>query len=84
MVRQATGLPTIRPVGARPLFDPRVIANVSADLRSVSSLLRKEHVRAHGVAVAERLITDGGSPLYAHDENRLREELHRISHLLDD
>lgn len=84
MVRQATTPPKIRTIGARPLFDPRTIANVSAELRGVIGLLREEHVRARGVAVADGLITDGGSALYADDEKRLHEELQRIRRLLDE
>ncbi|HET7048530.1 MAG TPA: hypothetical protein VFI54_09715 [Solirubrobacteraceae bacterium] len=82
MVRQATSPPTIP--SARPLFDVRVIASVSGDLRAVIRLLQKKHARARGVALTERLIVDGGSPLYAQDQMRLREELHRVRHLLEE
>jgi hypothetical protein len=35
------------------------------------------------VALAERVVTDGDSPLYAHDAAALREALRRISSLLE-
>jgi hypothetical protein len=82
MVRQATSPPTIP--SARPLFDIRVVAGVSGDLRAVISLLQKKHARARGVALTERLIVDGGSPLYGQDQTRLREELHRVRGLLEE
>lgn len=84
MVRQATTPPKIRTIGARPLFDPRLIANVAADLRAVIARLQTEHSRARGVALTEQLIVDGQSPLYGHNEKRLREELQRVRYLLDE
>ncbi|HJS94508.1 MAG TPA: hypothetical protein VJ741_09605 [Solirubrobacteraceae bacterium] len=83
MVRQATTPPKIRTTGTRPLFDPAVIAGVSGDVRAVIARLQMEHTHARGVALTEQLITDGGSPLYGHDEERLREELHRVRYVLD-
>jgi hypothetical protein len=84
MVRQATTPPKIRTAGTRPLFDPRVVASVAADLRAVIASLETQHAHARGVALTEQLIIDGGSPLYGHNEKRLREELHRVRYLLDE
>ena len=83
MVRQATTPPKIRTTGTRPLFDPRVVASVAADLSAVIARLHTEHAHARGVALTEQLIVDGGSPLYGHNEKRLREELQRVRYLLD-
>lgn len=83
MVRQATTPPKIRTTGTRPLFDPRVVASVAADLRAVIARLHTEHAQARAVALTEQLIVDGGSPLYDHNEKRLREGLHRVRYLLD-
>lgn len=84
MVRQATTPPKIRTTGTRPLFDPRVVASVAVDLRAVIARIQTEHAHARGVALTEQLILDGGSPLYGHNEKRLREELHRVRYLLDE
>jgi hypothetical protein len=82
MVRQATTPPDIRTAGTRPLFDPILIASVSGDLRAVIARLQTEQPYARGVALTEQLITDGGSPLYGHNERRLREEIHRVRYAL--
>jgi hypothetical protein len=84
MVQQATHPPKISPRSARPLFDPAVIAAASDDLRAVVLLLEKHAGRARSVALIERLITDGGSPLYARNEKQLHEELRRIRRLFDE
>ncbi len=82
IIRHATNPPRIIPSGARPLFDVRVIASVDPDLRVVIGLLRTEKACARGVALIERLLTDGHSPLYAREVSLLREELHRAQHAL--
>jgi hypothetical protein len=84
MIRDATNPPRIITTSARPLFDVRVIAGVAGDLRAVIGLLETERVRARGVALIERLMSDGGSPLYGRDASLLREELHRVRHALED
>src|SRR5437588_276703 len=48
----------------------------------VTGLLRAERTSARGVALAERLVTDGGSPLYGHDAAALRNKLQIIGRLL--
>jgi hypothetical protein len=84
MIRDATHPATIITRGARPLFDVRVIATVAHDLRAVIDLLQTDTARARGVALIERLITDGHSPLYARDAGLLREELYRVRHALEE
>lgn len=84
MVRDATSPPRIETIGARRLFDAVVIAAVANDLRAVVSLLQNQHARARGVALTERLITDGGSALYSDNEIRLREELNRVRGVLEE
>jgi hypothetical protein len=82
MVRYATNPPRIITRGARPLFDVRMIASVAPDLRAVIGLLQTGPARARGVALTERLITDGHSPLYGREAGLLREELRRIRRAL--
>jgi hypothetical protein len=84
MVRYATNPPRIITRGSRPLFDLRVIASVAPDLRAVIALLQTEPVRPRGVALTERLMTDGHSPLYGREAGLLREELRRIRHTLEE
>ena len=84
MIQQATTAPRFKPRSARPLFDPAVIIGVSDDLRALIKLLQTHPVRARGVVLTERLITDGGSPLYAHNKKQLHEELQRIRRLFDE
>jgi hypothetical protein len=61
-----------------PLFHPQTIADATDDLLEVAHALATEEVSVHGVARAERLVTDGTSPLYGHDMIALRAELRRI------
>ena len=68
--------------GMRPLFDISVVATVAPDLRAVTQALQIDHPPARAVALAERLLTDGASPLYGDQVAPLREELQRLCHLL--
>jgi hypothetical protein len=61
----------------RPLYAPAVVREVDAELEEVSGLLRAG-APPTAVARAEQLLTDGESPLYDVDPQRLREELRRI------
>jgi hypothetical protein len=70
------------PGPVRPLYDPRTIAATAADLRDVAYLLRNRPQSARGVAAAQRLVTDGASPLHGCDARALRTELQRIRFLL--
>jgi hypothetical protein len=65
-----------------PMVRPLVAARVAADLSRVAALLLDASPGVRGVALAERLLTDGGSPLYGTDVVALREELGRVRFLL--
>jgi hypothetical protein len=78
MVGQATSPPKIMTRATRPLFDIRVIAAVAPDLRTVISLLRTSNPPARGVAMIDRLITDGHSPFYGYQVTPLRDELEHV------
>jgi hypothetical protein len=65
-----------------PLFDVRVVSRVAPLLRDVAVLLRADEAAIRGLAVIERLITWGDSPLYAGEEEPLRRELGRARYLL--
>ena len=69
----------------RPPVDMRHVRFVSRELDDVASLLRGEErlPPTRGVALVERLVTDGyASPLYGGKAEELREELRRIRYLL--
>ena len=66
----------------RPLYDPRTIAATAPALRDVADLLRNRPQSARGVAAAQRLVTDGASPLRGCDAQALQTELRRIRFLL--
>jgi hypothetical protein len=68
---------------ARPSVDAEVVEDAAAELREVVRLLRTDRAVPRAVALAERVVTDGDSPLYAHDAAALREALRRISSLLE-
>jgi hypothetical protein len=74
--------PLPRVPGSRPYFNVRVVRPVEADLREVGALLRCDEAAVPGVALAERLLTFPGSPLWAANANALAEELARIRYLL--
>jgi hypothetical protein len=65
-----------------PLFDRAVIRTVADDLRAVIRLLDTDHAPVRGVALVEHLLIDAFSPLYGNQTEPLRQELHRIAHLL--
>lgn len=62
----------------RPVFDPRVVRATADELLTIARLLRSWPVSAAAVALVERLLTSGGSPLYGDDPAELRDELTRI------
>lgn len=82
VVTQASSRRTTRMAVLVPLFDVRVVRCVESDLQEVSRLLLIEPASARGVAVAERLITHGVSPLYGQEVEPLRDELRRLHDLL--
>jgi hypothetical protein len=71
-----------RPSRALPMVRPSVGAAVLSELGPVAALLRSERPGLDGVALAERILVDGASPLYGEDVAALREELRRASSLL--
>ena len=68
--------------GAPPLFDVTMLREVAPDIRRLAALLQDEPSGARGVALVERMLTRGLSPLYGRDAQVLREELHRLQYLL--
>jgi hypothetical protein len=64
--------------GSRPLFRLDIIAAASPQLAELATALRRAHCEAAGVAMTERLLCDGDSPLYGDDPVLLREILGRI------
>ena len=90
--RLATGLvgvledaliPPVLPVAnASLLADDRVLRENASELCAVAALVRATPASAGGVALVERLLTDGGSPLYGNEVGPLREELRRARFLL--
>jgi hypothetical protein len=76
-VRDVAAHPAWWPGAVRPLFRPSVVAAVDSDLAELAARLRRESVGVRGVAMLERLLTQGTSPLYGNDVRGLREELRR-------
>lgn len=68
--------------GQRMTFRPRVILAVGSDLSTLAQRLRAGPADLRGIALLERSLTDGCSPLYGHDPELLRQHLHRIRFLL--
>jgi hypothetical protein len=82
MLAQAAA--TTRPAqpALRPMFDVRVVHAVAEDLRALAARLRAGPATARGVALAEQLVTWGGSELHGHELEPLREQLRRVRYLL--
>jgi hypothetical protein len=68
--------------GARPYFSVRVVSPIAAELGGLGTLLRSDAAGVPGVALAERLLTFPGSPLWGADTSQLAQELARIRYLL--
>jgi hypothetical protein len=68
--------------GAPPLFHVVVLREVAPDIRRLAAMLRDEPSGARPVALVERLLTNGLSPLYGDEAEALREELRRLQYLL--
>jgi hypothetical protein len=66
----------------RPIHSRRVLAATEPELRGVVARLRAGGGELRGVALLDRLITSGASPLYGERVGPLREELARGSYLL--
>jgi hypothetical protein len=82
VLQHVTRRPAPVPASVRPLFDVRTVAAVVDDLREIVALLHAGVPQARGVALAERLLTEGVSPLYGYDAMALRDELRRVRYLL--
>jgi hypothetical protein len=63
---------------AAPIFRVSVVAAVADDLAKIAELVVRPEADVRGVALVERLLSDGSSPLYGDDVDALRGELHRI------
>jgi hypothetical protein len=69
--------PAIHP--ASPVVSGRAAASDAAcELAATAELIRAESAGLAGLALAERLITDGTSALYGDDPRLLRDELARL------
>jgi hypothetical protein len=66
----------------RPIYSWRVLAAAEPQLRGVAARLRADGAELRGVAVLDRLVTSGASPLYGERVGPLRDELARGSYLL--
>jgi hypothetical protein len=82
VLQHVTLRPAPIPPSVRPLFDVGTVASVTEDLREIVRLLHSGVAHARGVALAERLLTEGVSPLYGYDAIALRDELRRVRYLL--
>ena len=69
-------------LAARPLFDVAVIRMLADDLRPLAEALRAGPATARGLALAEHLLTWGGSSLYGHDVAPARADVGRVRYLL--
>lgn len=78
MRQQAARAPDV----VHPVCNGRVIAAVAPELATIAALLRRDEAGERGVAIADRLVVDDGSPLYRDDVESLRIELRRTRYLL--
>jgi hypothetical protein len=89
LARSITGLveaaerPPARP-RARPLFSARVVRSVGPELRAIAEQLLAAAPAVQGVALMERLLHSGVSPLYGSEVEPLRRELGRARYLLEE
>jgi hypothetical protein len=81
LVQTAEHWPAIFPA-ARPVFDPNAVRAVASELRAIAGLLVASRQDARGVALVERLLTSGASPLYARKPEDLRSTLETILNAL--
>jgi hypothetical protein len=65
-----------------PLFSVAVVLSVREELIEIARLLRGAQAPVRPVAMTQRLLRDGASPLYQQDAGPLRDELRRIRFLL--
>jgi hypothetical protein len=67
---------------ARPLLSRALVTEAQDEMRSIARLLLGETARIRGVALVERVVTHGESPLYGDNSTALRSELARARVLL--
>jgi hypothetical protein len=63
-------------------YCPRTLSAATPQLAEIERLLRGDAAGLRGIALAQRLLVDGSSPLHGADAQRLSEELRRIVVLL--
>jgi hypothetical protein len=83
MLDQSAAAMRVNAPALRPLFDVGVVRAVAEDLRAMALDLRAGPASARGIAMAEELVTWGGSKLHGHELEPLREELRRVRYLLE-
>lgn len=71
------------PHSPSPPYNVAVIAAARKDLADISARLREGAPGVRGVALVERLLSEGGSPLYGGSVSALRQELRRIRFMLN-
>jgi hypothetical protein len=75
-----------RSVGSRyepaPFGSSRVIVAVRSELAEIAARLREDAPGVRGVALVERLLSEGGSALHGGSVSALRQELRRIRFML--
>jgi hypothetical protein len=80
---QAAERPPGRP-SARPVFSARVVRSVGPELRAIAEQLTAAAPGVQGVALIDRLLHNGASPLYGSEVEPLRRELGRARYLLEE
>ena len=65
-----------------PFSSGRVIVAVRPELAEIAARLREDAPGVRGVALVERLLSEGGSPLHGGSVSALRQELRRIRFML--
>jgi hypothetical protein len=68
----------------RPVFTASVVRTLAPELRGIAERLAAPAASAHGLALLERLLHNGVSPLYGSEVEPLRRELGRARYLLED
>jgi hypothetical protein len=81
-LERLAAMPVQRRERQRPICSRRVLAAVGPQLLDAAARLRAGGGELRGVALLDRLITSGASPLYGERVGPLREELARGSYLL--
>jgi hypothetical protein len=82
MIEETLQRRALRLRSARPLLSRALIAEAQDEMRAIARLLLSESVRIRGVALVERVVTQGTSPLYGCDAAALRSEFARARVLL--